>query len=270
MRRVLVHRPAAAEAEVADDDPRRLRVRGPVAGQHRDDRPDRALVTVEPCREVRGRVRARVPRDPVGPLDRELRAVDETAGVLEADGRGAAPLRPRPGLRPSHRLGGFSGSRNWNSSSRNVRLGGSSGSGTALRAASMPKRADREHRGRAEDERHRRNGSRGQPAPPRRLGLEPATTRCVEPRLRGAEARKLRYLERAGRPRQRKPAGASRLLAEPEDVRLQPFLAGSPAHGHTSFARTAACPPPPSRPVRRRRRADPASAVRPRSPARGR
>ena len=196
---------------------------------------------VQPAGEVRARVRARVPRDPVRPLERKLRAVDEPAGVLEADGRRAAPLDPcgrrsrRDGcLLRKPKLEVVQPEREARRVLRQRHL---------LSAASVPERADGEHRGRTEDERYGGDRARGQPAPPRRLGLEPPTTGRVEARLRGAEAWKLRDVEHGGRHRQRQPSRAPRLLAEPEHVRLQPHLAGSPPHGHTSFARTAACPP---------------------------
>ncbi len=66
-----------------------------VSGKHLDDRPDRALVAEEPPRQVRAGLGVRVPRDPVGTLNRELRGIVQMAGVRQAVRRGRAPRDAR-------------------------------------------------------------------------------------------------------------------------------------------------------------------------------
>src|SRR5262249_19726858 len=92
MRDMLIHPSAVAETDVADDDPLRMRMRLAIPGYHGEARADRALVAVEPAGEVGTRVGDRIPRHPAGSLDGKLRAVDQPAGVLEADRRGVMPL----------------------------------------------------------------------------------------------------------------------------------------------------------------------------------
>src|SRR5436190_13518046 len=92
MGEMLIHPAAVAEADVADDDPRRTRMRLAIRSHHGEDRPDRALVAVQPAGQVGARVGDGVPGHPVGSLDRELRAADQPAGVLKTDRRGVVPL----------------------------------------------------------------------------------------------------------------------------------------------------------------------------------
>ena len=79
VRDVLVHSAAATKAEITDDNPWRLGVRGPVGTDHGQDRPDRVLVAEEPMSQIRNAVGVRGPGDPIGPVVRELRPFDQTA-----------------------------------------------------------------------------------------------------------------------------------------------------------------------------------------------
>ncbi len=87
-------------------------------------------MAVEPPGQVGARVGVRVPRDPVGTLDRELGAIVQMAGVREAARHGRMPRDARRLCRGRSvctlGVGAWIGY-----SSRNVRLGGSSGSGRA-------------------------------------------------------------------------------------------------------------------------------------------
>ena len=162
------HRAAALEADVADDDARRVGVRGAVGLEHRDDRADRVLVAVQPVRLVRDAVGDRVPRDPVGPVDRELGAVDQAAGVRQADRGRVMPVDrrvrsaratvrcTRPAVAGRRAAGGALGlscvarqgaslsrvsTSRW--SRRNVRLGGSSDDDRVPVTAAAAERGER-------------------------------------------------------------------------------------------------------------------------------
>ena len=114
-----------------------------VGGEHLDDRPDRALVAVEPSGQVGAGVGVRIPRDPVGTLNRELRAIVQMAGVRQAVRRGRAPRDARRirGVRVRLRLGSRVAYLEWGVEP-NVRLGGSSGSGRASCAPPRCRSAD--------------------------------------------------------------------------------------------------------------------------------
>ena len=111
----------------------------------------------------------------------------------------------------------------------------------ALAAAAVPKRADRQHRGRAEHERDGRHRARGESALPGRLRRLPARAGGLEPcRSRERESR----LERERRQLQReRDQRLPRPLPEPEHLRVEPHLVAAPAHGGASFVERPACPP---------------------------
>ncbi len=90
---MLIHDPAVSEADVADDDPRGVWMRPSVLSEHFDDRPDGLFVAVEPPGQVGARVGVRVPRDPVGTVDRELGAIVQMTGVREAARQNRMPGR---------------------------------------------------------------------------------------------------------------------------------------------------------------------------------
>ena len=75
-----------------------------VLSEHLDDRPDRVFVAVEPPGQIGARVGVRIPRDPVGPLDRELGAIVQMTGVREAARRGRMPRDARRLCRSCLRL----------------------------------------------------------------------------------------------------------------------------------------------------------------------
>ena len=249
---VLVERTAAAAADVTDHDPRRLRVRRSVGGDHREERPDRPLVPVQPPRLVRRPVRDGIPRDPVRPGKGQLRPVHEApcepdacrgrslpgdrpelrrqqlgAGALDADGRGRLAGQVEAELARVER------------EARRVL------EERASRACgAVAQRGDGQHRGRAEDERDGGDRPRRELPASRRARGETAPPRRLEP---GLDRREEAAIEQVARERRRRERGRAErrapLLPEPEQIGVEPDLVHAPCHGVTSFARKVGCPP---------------------------
>ncbi len=95
VRDVVVDLSSVAAAEVSDHDRSRIRVRRAVLADHLEHEPDERIGTVEAGCPVRRTVEHRIPGDPPRPLDRQLYAVNEPAGVGLSDRQRPPPVDRR-------------------------------------------------------------------------------------------------------------------------------------------------------------------------------
>ncbi len=200
----------------------------PVRAEHVDDPPDRALVAVEPIRAVGCRVGVRVPRDPVGALDRKLGAAVQMARVREAVRRRVAPLDPRRCDLIRSRWFGRDDD-GWDQ--REARWVFEKGEGRPPSASEeRPSGGRRSTRAR----------------PRRRARCASGSGACARPSLRSGGGARRRARSRRGR------TGAARALRSAARAqarcstarrrRTTPLPASNPSAW--DFARRAACPPP--------------------------